>query len=209
MRGAMPTRLLIVFAHPDDETSMAGGTICRAMEEGGDVLVVTATRGELGTLGTGSMQITREELPALREAELRGVLDAFGVRREPVFLGHRDQELASAGVGPVADAVLAIMEEFTPNVVITFGPLGISRHTDHIATHNAAADAFNRYAAGAQEAPTPRLLYVAVPPGVTDFEFDLDGPEAAPNVYVDVADYWRRKTAALRAWPACEAFSRT
>ena len=200
----MPTRLMLVLAHPDDETSMAGGTICRVIDEGGDVLVVTATSGELGTLGTGGTQVTREELPALREAELRGVLVSYGVRREPIFLGYRDQELASAGIGPVADAVLAIMREFEPSVVMTFGPLGISRHTDHIAIHQAAAEAFHRYAVSPSGTSAVRLLYAAVPPDLSDFEFDLDGPEAAPNVWVDVADYWRLKTAGLRAYKSQE-----
>lgn len=200
----MTTWLLLVLSHPDDETSVAGGTMCRVIEEGGDVLLITATRGELGTLGTGDLRVTREELPAVREAELRAVLDSFGVRREPIFLGYRDQELADAGVAPVADAVLAIMRDFQPNVVITWGPLGISRHTDHIATHVAAVDAFRRYASDAAVDAGPRLLYAAVAPELAEFGFDLDGPEAAPNVFVDVADNWRRKSAALRLYRSQE-----
>ena len=92
----MPIRLMLVLAHPAAETSMAGRTMCRVMDEGGDVLLLTATRGELGTLGTGGMRLTRDELPARREAALRSVLASYGVRREPVFLGYRDQELAGA-----------------------------------------------------------------------------------------------------------------
>ena len=91
------------------------------------------------------------------------------------------------------------MRKFEPSVVITFGPLGISRYADHIFIHQAAADAFHRYAASASGASTRRLLYAAVRPDMSDFDFNLDGPEAAPNVYVDIADYWRRKSAGLRA----------
>ena len=39
---------------------------------------------------------------------------------------------------------------------------------------------------------------------MSDFDFNIDGPEAAPNVYVDVADYWRRKSAGLRAYRSQE-----
>ena len=48
-----------------------------------------------------------------------------------------------------------------PDVVITFGPSGISNHDDHITIHKAAVEAFRRYRASADG--TPRLFYVAIP----------------------------------------------
>ena len=50
---------LFVFAHPDDETSSSGGTITKLSNEGHSFYVCTATRGELGTLGTGTLKIAR------------------------------------------------------------------------------------------------------------------------------------------------------
>ena len=87
--------ILGVFAHPDDETSGCGGTFTRYAREGVDVFNVTATRGELGTLGTGGLSIAREELPHVRERELRAVLERYGAN-PPIILGYRDQEVKDA-----------------------------------------------------------------------------------------------------------------
>ena len=89
-----PTRrcILGVFAHPDDETSCAGGTFSRYAREGVAVYVVTATRGEQGTLGTNGQRVTRHGLPRVRDAELRAVLRMYGAE-PPIFLGYRDQHV--------------------------------------------------------------------------------------------------------------------
>ena len=199
-------RFMAVFAHPDDETSAAGGTICRAVAEGGEALVVTATRGEQGTLGTGGLRIARGDLPAVREAELREVLRSYGVAAPPVLLGYRDQELQSADPAEVSAQVLEAMSAFKPDVVATFGPLGISRHDDHVAIHHATRQAFYAYLEEAQPEAPPRLWYAAIDAAMgADIDgLDLDGPEAAPNVYVDVADYWRKKSDALRLYRSQE-----
>src|SRR5437763_16745375 len=83
--------ILGVFAHPDDETSCAGGTFWRYVHAGVDIYVATATRGGLGSHG---QVVTREGLPRVREAELRTVLQMYGAK-PPIFLGYRDQEVLS------------------------------------------------------------------------------------------------------------------
>jgi len=200
MLRAMALRLLSVFAHPDDETSSSAGTMAGIIATGGDVQVISATRGELGTLGTGDLQVTREELPTVREQELRTVLRTYGVQHDPVFLGHRDQEVVNAPVENVAAQVLEVMRAFDPDIVLTFGPLGISRHEDHIAIHHAARLAFYEHLGSRRSGPEPRLLYVALSPDFSDFDFDLRGPDASPNVFVDVADYWQLKSGGLRLY---------
>ncbi|MEX2430576.1 MAG: hypothetical protein WD645_01500, partial [Dehalococcoidia bacterium] len=90
-----------------------------------------------------------------------------------------------------------------PDVVFTFGPLGISRHDDHITIHKAAMEAYRRYqdATGA----SPRLLYSAIPKDTAEtFEIDIDGPEVDPNVFVDVGEQWALKVAALRLYQSQE-----
>jgi LmbE family N-acetylglucosaminyl deacetylase len=84
-----------VFAHPDDETSAAAGTLIHYAREGVDIHVVTVTRGERGDLGTGDLTIARHDLPAVREAELRAVLALYGAH-PPILLDYRDQELSTA-----------------------------------------------------------------------------------------------------------------
>ena len=131
-----PTRrcILAVFAHPDDETSAAAGTLTHYAREGVDIHVVTATRGERGALGTGDLRIARRDLPAVREAELRTVLALYGAH-PPILLGYRDQALSTADFATLTDDVWQVMAAVRPDVVITFGPSGISGHDDHTTFH--------------------------------------------------------------------------
>ncbi len=194
--------ILGVFAHPDDETSCAGGIFTRYVREGVEVHVVTATRGEQGTLGTGGRSIAREELPAVREAELRAVLQVYGVH-PPVLLDYRDQEMKDADFQVLVGQVLEVMERVRPDVVITFGPTGISRHDDHIAIHRATVEAFHRHRASTGEAA--RLFYVALSQEANEhYNLGLEGPEASPTTLIDVAEQREVKVRALRTYASQE-----
>jgi LmbE family N-acetylglucosaminyl deacetylase len=182
-----PTRrcILAVFAHPDDETSAAAGTLTHYAREGVDIHVVTATRGERGALGTGDLRIARRDLPAVREAELRTVLALYGAH-PPILLGYRDQELSTADFATLTHDVWQVMDAVRPDVVITFGPSGISGHDDHITMHRAATEAFHRYRPTAVVAP--RLYYVALPPAVAaQFALHLHPSEMTLSVCIDIA----------------------
>ena len=193
-------RILAVFAHPDDETSVAGGTIARSVQEGVEVTVVTATRGEWGTLGTGGMTIAREDLPAVRESEHRAVMRLYGAH-PPVFLGYEDATMGEADLAPAVRQVAAEMQRVRPDVVITWGPTGMSRHPDHIAVHQATVEAFHAYAASAPA----RLYYAALPLDVARrFEADLDGPEARPTIRIDITAHLQTKAKALRIYRSQE-----
>src|SRR5712692_9551684 len=111
--------ILGVFAHPDDETSCAGGTFSRYARAGVEVYVATATRGEQGTLGTHGQVVTRTDLPRLRAMELCTVLQLYGAR-PPIFLGYRDQEVSHANADELIAKIAAVMAAIRPDVVITF-----------------------------------------------------------------------------------------
>ena len=80
MAGGMPS-LLAVFAHPDDETFRPGGTLALLARRGVEVHVLTATRGEAGSCGDPPL-CSPEELPAVRESELRCACAALGLTIE-------------------------------------------------------------------------------------------------------------------------------
>ena len=190
--------ILGIFAHPDDETTTSGGTFALYASRGARVQVITATRGELGTLGQDGKSFTREELPAVREAELRSVMRLLGAR-EPVVLDYRDQELELADVEEVSEQMLAVMRESEPDVVITWGPNGISGHEDHVAVHKSAVRAFHRYRLTA--AQTPRLYYVAIPKEAAErFGLNVDGSESDPTVTMDITEFLGIKAQALRLY---------
>jgi LmbE family N-acetylglucosaminyl deacetylase len=119
--------------------------MARYGEEGVEIHVVTAARGEQGALGTGSQVVARLELPAVRESELRFTLVFLGAH-PPEFLGYRDGELEQANLSELAGKVLSHMERVRPDVVITFGPRGITDHGDHKMVHSATGRRFTSIA---------------------------------------------------------------
>jgi LmbE family N-acetylglucosaminyl deacetylase len=194
--------ILGVFAHPDDETSCAGGTISRYAQAGVEVYVATATRGEQGMLGTNGQVVTREDLPRVRTLELCTVLQLYGAK-PPIFLGYRDQEVARANPDELTAKIAGVMAAITPDVVITFGPLGLSGHLDHVAVHCATVAAFHRY----RHTTTAhlRLYYKALLPATLQaLGLTLTGPEVEPTVCIDITAQKALKVRALRTYTTQE-----
>ncbi len=188
--------ILAVFGHPDDETASSGGTFARYVADGDVAYVITATKGELGSLGEGENAVTRDELPMVREREHRAALELIGVN-PPIYLGYRDQETVKADFASVVGQVREVMDEVQPDVVIAFGPKGATGHSDHVTMHRAAVEAFHGYRTQVDK-PT-KMLYVAIPKEIAEqFELELDGPEVEPNVAIDISDQYDLKVQALR-----------
>jgi LmbE family N-acetylglucosaminyl deacetylase len=150
-----PPRLLGVFAHPDDETFCAGGALARYTNEGCEAMVVSATRGEAGQIRDAT-RATRRTLGAVRERELEAACAALGVGHVRC-LDYGDGTLADADGAELRAAVLAVMAEFSPDVVITFGDDGAYGHPDHTTISHATTDAF--FAAIAELDRPPGRLY--------------------------------------------------
>jgi len=137
---------MAVFAHPDDEAFGTGGTLSKYAAEGGDVYLVTATRGEAGQIAEPDLA-TSADLPYVREQELRCACEIYGIH-PPRFLDYPDGLLPIVHQGQAVGKVVRLIRELRPQVIITFGPDGIYGHYDHIAVHrwttiavNLAADA--------------------------------------------------------------------
>jgi LmbE family N-acetylglucosaminyl deacetylase len=153
-------------------------------------------------LGTNGQVVTRADLPRVREAELRTVLQLYGAR-PPIFLGYRDQEMAYANADELTAKIAAVMAAIKPDVVITFGPLGLSGHPDHVAVHRATVAAFHRYR---HRTPAPpRLYYKALlPAAMQALGLTLAGPEVQPTVLIDIAAQKALKVRALRTYTTQE-----
>lgn len=143
----MPTRtLLALVAHPDDEV-LIGGTLAKYADAGARVVLVCATRGEVGEISDAALA-TPEALGEVREAEVRAAAAALGVT-DVRFLGFRDSGMV--GTPPNDDPrsfhqadpdeavrrVVALLREVRPDVVITHDPTGGYGHPDHLACHRA------------------------------------------------------------------------
>ena len=190
--------ILAAFAHPDDETSAAAGTFIQYAREGVDIHVVTATRGERGDLGTGDLKIARRDLPAVREAELRAVLALYGAH-PPILLDYRDQELSAADFETLTQDVLRAMAAVRPEVVITFGPSGISGHDDQ---KPCTAWRPRRFTAIAPRRLWPHgCIMSPFPPEVAaQFAFRLHPSEMTLSVCIDIAEVKPVKLQGLRMY---------
>ncbi len=153
----MPTerpRLLFVHAHPDDETINNGATIAHYAGAGAQVNVLTCTLGEEGeVIDERWAQLVADEADQLggyRIAELSTALHLLGID-DPIFLGGagRWRDSGMAGTPPrhgrvrfvdadeteAVGALVAVLRELRPHVVITYDPVGGYGHPDHIQAH--------------------------------------------------------------------------
>lgn len=129
--GERPPRVLAVFAHPDDETLCAGGTLAKYASAGCEVRVVSLTKGGAGQIRDAGAA-TRATLTAAREREFHAAGKHLGLT-ETRCLDYPDGELADIDHQALVELASGMLDEFDPDVVITFGPDGFSGHPDHVA----------------------------------------------------------------------------
>jgi LmbE family N-acetylglucosaminyl deacetylase len=129
--GRQPSRLLGIFAHPDDETLCAGGTLAKYASAGADVRVISLTKGEAGQIRDASAA-TRATLAGVREKELNAAGNELGLV-ETRCLDHPDGGLSAIDSQDLVTLTSELLREIDPDVVITFGPDGFSGHPDHVA----------------------------------------------------------------------------
>jgi LmbE family N-acetylglucosaminyl deacetylase len=194
---------VVVWAHPDDETYLSGGTAAALVDLGHRVVAVTATRGDAGAEDT--TPAGRAATAELRTAELEEALRVLGVT-EHHWLGYEDGRCADADPAPGVRRLAELLDDVRPDTVLTFGPDGFTGHPDHQAVSGWVDLALARSAA------TPRLLHaVATEQDRVDPELDEDygvfelgqprtvePAELALRLALDPASL-RRKVTALQA----------
>ncbi|HLD24593.1 MAG TPA: PIG-L family deacetylase [Patescibacteria group bacterium] len=146
-------KLLGIFAHPDDESVACGGTIAKYAKNDWQIDFVTATRGDKG----GD--------PDIRTKELEEAAGILGVR-SITFLDFKDGKLSGMTPGEIEDALVKVLTQVRPDVVITHEPQGITNHPDHIRMSYAATFAFQEYAKDYDEA---KLYYACFPETIMSY----------------------------------------
>ncbi len=149
---------MAVHAHPDDESSKGAATMARYVDEGVDVLVVTCTGGERGSILNPALQgraDIEENIARIRQAEMRRAREILGVRQ--AWLGFVDSGLPEGdpppplpegcfGLQPVevaAERLVAQIREFRPHVITTYDENGGYPHPDHVMCHKITVAAFD------------------------------------------------------------------
>ncbi len=185
-----------IFAHPDDETAVAG-TIA-LMAEDNDVYLICATSGDNGE---NDIKDSGELLPLMREDEVRASAKALGVKHV-YFLGLIDGEISNNNYHETSRRIMNIIEDIQPDTLMTFEPRGITGHLDHIAISFITTHVFyqQHYAkklmyacmSEPQRAQVSRLpeYFVYFPPGYKSHEVDE---------IIDVSSVWSTRLKALKA----------
>lgn len=171
-------RLLISYAHPDDESFGLGGLIARYVKEGIEVYLICATNGDVGTVAPEMLE-GYNSIAELRLAELDCASEYLGLAgvyklgfkdsgmigsetsQDPTCLWQAPQEV-------VTRRVVEVIREVKPQVVITFNKYGGYGHPDHIAIQRATLEAFQlagdvTYVTEGHAPYKPKKLYYSNP----------------------------------------------
>jgi LmbE family N-acetylglucosaminyl deacetylase len=164
-------RLMVVTAHPDDETLGFGGALARYASEGAETFLVTATRGDRGRYfghPAGSPEHPGDAaLSQIRERELHAAAAVLGIRHV-ALLDYHDQQLDRVGVEEAVTAIAGHIRRARPQVLLTFPPDGAYGHPDHIAISQLA---------------TAAIVAAADPRYATGRGLDLGRPHAVSKLY--------------------------
>ena len=195
-------RLLLVHAHPDDESIGTGAVMAKYAAEGAQVTLVTCTLGELGEIIPPDLAHlgadAEDRLGEYRVGELGTACAELGVA-DHRFLGGpgrwRDSGMMGtegnddprcfwrASLDEAADALLGVIREVRPQVLVTYDANGFYGHPDHIQAHRVAWHAFQQ--AGGY--------------GLAKFYATAAPDSGEVTTEIDATAYLARKQAAMRA----------
>jgi len=214
--------LVTFHAHPDDESIATAGTMARAKAEGHRVVLVVATRGELGEYAPEALS-PGESLAERREAEQQAAADILGIDRLE-YLGYRDsgmdgeatnhddEAFARADIGEAARRLADILREEDADVLTVYDEHGGYGHPDHVQVHRVGVRAAelagtrrvyestaNRdFIRSLLETQTQNLPDVPDAPDAAQME-TFGSPESIITTTVDVSAYIDRKRSAMQA----------
>ncbi|SOD61037.1 N-acetyl-1-D-myo-inositol-2-amino-2-deoxy-alpha-D-glucopyranoside deacetylase [Streptomyces zhaozhouensis] len=193
--------VLLVHAHPDDESITNGVTMAACVEAGARVTLVTCTLGEEGeVIGAALRHLAADRDDALgpyRARELASAAAALGVTDHRLLGGegrYRDSGMSGlpsndrpnafcrADLDEAAGALVEIIVETRPRVVLTYDPEGGYGHPDHIQAHRVAMRAVEL---AAPRHRVERVLWHCLPHGEVERGLDRlrrEGPGRFPAV---------------------------
>lgn len=198
-------KVLLIFAHPDDETFGCGGTIAKLVRQGATVNLITSTTGQAGMTGIHG-DITPEELGKVREKEHAEAGKILGISNIK-YLGLMDGEVNKTEVPELVKILIPLIEQENPDIVITFEKNGASNHPDHKQMSLATTEAFKKWMKNANK--HTRLYHLAVPVSylkayekaglaMKAFGTALGTPDEQITTIMDISDTFEIKDAAAK-----------
>ncbi|TFG06996.1 MAG: PIG-L family deacetylase [Promethearchaeota archaeon] len=186
--------IVAIFAHPDDLTFYAAGTVAKWAEQGHVIYTICVTSGNLGTFRT---DLTLEEVAETREKELRAANKILGVK-DTIMLGYPDGGFIDGA--KLRKELIYQVRKLRADRVITFDPwVKYEIHPDHVLVGRMAAEA-------AAFAGFPLLHPDQLEDGVKPYKcsevwfMGLLGHK--PNCYVDITPTFEKKVKAVLQFEA-------
>jgi N-acetyl-1-D-myo-inositol-2-amino-2-deoxy-alpha-D-glucopyranoside deacetylase len=219
----MERSMLLVHAHPDDESIGTGATMAKYAAEGARVTLVTCTLGELGEIIPPDLRhLFPDELGQHRIVELDRACAALGVTdhrflggagrwRDSGMMGLPDNDdprcFWQANVAEAAASLAEVIREVGADVIVTYDANGFYGHPDHIQAHRVAWRAFEMIGGSGKFYATamPRSVLAAAQelPEDSWFRRSTDVSASVPDdqvtTAIDAAKYLDAKLAAMRA----------
>ena len=177
--------LMVVHAHPDDESSSTGGLLRLAAEQGHTTILVTCTNGELGKVNIPDLRLNPRKDPAdqqrlalIRQEELSKATAILGITKG-YLLGYRDSGMAgwnsnhdpqafmNSNHEDVTGQLVHVIRRHRPDVVVTYDANGGYGHPDHIMVHRVtvasveAAAMAERFPDGGSPWQVRKVYYIA------------------------------------------------
>lgn len=192
-KSPRPT-LLFVFAHPDDDAFGPSGSLIKLAQEY-DIHFLCATKGEVGK---NHGENTGQDIAEVRAREVRESAQVIGAK-DVYFLGFRDGDLCNNSYHALAEKVQHYVDILKPEVLLTWEPMGVSGHIDHIVVSMVCHYVFYRNECiktlmlyCLSEYQTNQFLenyFIYRPPGYARHDIDV--------VY-DISDVWDQKIQAMQ-----------
>ncbi len=212
--------MMVVTAHPDDEASSFGGSLCLYRERGVETCIICLTAGQAATYRGGARN--DQELAAMRREEFAAACKILKVSRG-VVLDYPDGQLHRLEMQRVVSDLTLRIREFRPHVLLTFDPAGgVTGHTDHTMASVFATLAFHW--AGRSNRFPDQLTGSIVPHrvqklyhGTADFTLPGRQPVTLPpaTAIIEIGKYLETKIDAFKAhtsqqplWSLFEEFAR-
>ena len=186
-----PGTVCAILAHPDDETIISG-TLAKLSDQGFKISVIYVTSGDEGPDETGR-GLHRNKLAEVRETEAMDALRSIGIETPPVFLRYPDGGVQE-NFDSVRQELITLLDEVKPQIVIGFGPDGITGSWDHRYTGKATDLAFDQTGCGRL------LLHMAITKPLSPFYANgVAVPKRTVDVRVNVSGYFNQRIKAVES----------
>jgi LmbE family N-acetylglucosaminyl deacetylase len=185
--------MAVVLAHPADEAFTCAGTLALAHDAGKTTRLLIVTRGEAGN----PERTPDADLAAVRESEMVHAAEAIGLNEVTLLEGYPDGAVAAEPQERLIQEIFAWLGNRRPEVLVTFGPHGVTHDPDHVAVGSAARWAVEKLA---PQGVAPTSVYVVAPgygPGPN--RYDLSPEEQAATHRIEITEVAQRRLAALES----------